>query len=683
MSSSKTLNRQQIFSALISAALASALATVLSLNFALVASVEKAATDIRVAGLQPPMPQSKDIVIAAITEETVANFAYRSPIDREFLANLLMILEAKGARMVGLDVLLDSPTEPEKDMLLAQTLRELQIPLVVSYTVTPSIVTDDQLDYLNQFVPEALRGAANLATDPLDGTVRWIFPGETEPGMPISFPRKAALLAGIQTPNEQPLIAWRPRPDIETPAFPVYPAHAVAVMPDDWFKDKFVLVGAVLSLTDRHRTPLAIYSDGDDAMMPGIVVQAHALSQLLEGRVAHQSTPATTLGMAILFALLGMTVGLFKRGIAFNVLSALVLLLVLWIGSFLGFYYQWLPMLPVVAPTLALALSLWMMDILIGRAERRQRQFVQGAFSRYVSPAVVDRLVENPEALSVSGVRQEATFIFTDIAGFTTLSESLTSEKLSEILNDYLDGACAVVFKHAGTVDKFIGDAVMAVFNAPIPQPDHVPRAVQCALELDAYCEAFRERMNAQGISIGVTRIGIHTGLATVGNFGSHSRMDFTALGDTVNTASRTEGVNKYFGTRICATAEVVAQCPDLHFLPIGDIVLKGKTQPVRLFTPISKDYSHSDFAQRYQAFIQRLEALDKVANSTDNVKGDTTSSQSERVKDNPSDNRHTSGLVETISRLHADYPEEPLAAFHAERVKAGLVSLRVVMEDK
>ncbi|NBS94299.1 MAG: adenylate/guanylate cyclase domain-containing protein, partial [Betaproteobacteria bacterium] len=196
--------------------------------------------------------------------------------------------------------------------------------------------------------------------------------------------------------------------------------------------------------------------------------------------------------------------------------------------------------------TLGLALSLWMMDTLIGGAERKQRQFVQGAFSRYVSPDVVNQLVENPEALAVKGDRRELSFIFTDVAGFTTLSEGLSAEKLSETLNAYLDGACQIILESKGTIDKFIGDAIMTIFNAPIPQDDHAERAVRCALAIDAYAEDFRKRYNAEGIPIGVTRIGIHSGPAVIGNFGSQQRMDFTALGDTVNTAARTEGVNKY-----------------------------------------------------------------------------------------------------------------------------------------
>jgi len=311
-----------------------------------------------------------------------------------------------------------------------------------------------------------------------------------------------------------------------------------------------------------------------------------------------------------------------------------------------------LPLIPLVAPTLSLALSLWMMDTLIGGAERKQRQFVQGAFSRYVSPAVVGQLVENPESLSITGTRKDVTFIFTDIAGFTTLSEKLTSEKLSEVLNAYLDGACEIILRHEGTIDKFIGDAIMSIFNAPIPQSEHAARAVRCALELDAYAESFRIKANAEGVPIGVTRIGVHSGPAVVGNFGSQSRMDFTALGDTVNTAARTEGVNKYFGTRICCTEEVVAQCAGLPFRPVGDVVLKGKLTAVGLFNPVTVEYAQSEPYLRYMSMYALLKSEDAKA-------------------------------PETVRQFHNDYPDDPLGEFHFERVEKGLNTARVVMEDK
>ena len=645
--------RPQWLMGLALAGLAAVLATALTTGLAFLANLEKVAVDIRMAAFQVPMPQSDTIVVAAITEETLANFTYRSPVDRAFLANLLTTLQAKGARAIGLDILLDQPTEPEKDQLLAQTLRDMEIPVFVSYTVTPSVVNEDQLAYLNAFLPESMRAAANLATDPFDGSVRWIFPGETEPGMPISFARRAAEVFGIGTPAEAMDIAWRPRPDAETLPFRVFPAHFAAVLPDVWFQGKLVLVGAVVSITDRHRTPLAVVRDDEDGNMAGILVQAHAADQLIEGRVAHRQGPLMMWLTSLALATVGMAVGLARRGVLFSVLVGAALVVVLWVGGLWGFAYG-LPMLPLVAPTLALALSLWMIDVLIGRAERRQRQFVQGAFSRYVSPAVVSKLVDNPEALSISGVRQEASFIFTDIAGFTTLSEGLSSEALSEVLNRYLDGACAIVFEQGGTIDKFIGDAIMAIFNAPIAQQDHAQRAVRCALALDAYAEDFRARQNAAGVPLGVTRIGVHAGVATIGNFGSHSRMDFTALGDTVNTAARTEGVNKYFGTRVCCTQEIVDRCPGLDFLPIGEVVLKGKHASVTLYCPVSDAQKQSGYEAAYREAYARL------------------------VCGADPDELHA-----RFAALIAHYPDEPLARFHAGRMAEGQFSHRIVMEDK
>lgn len=631
-------------------AVLAAFAATLALRIGFLGHLEDVTRDIRVA-TAAPMPQQKDIVIAGLTEETVTQFAYRSPVDREFLANLIKTLEAKGAREIGVDVLFDQPTEPAKDELLKKTIRETKTPLFISYSNSKNVVNDDQLAYLNDFVPERLRAGANLARDPFDDSVRWIFPGETEPGMPLGFVRKAVALLGIKTPNTQPEIAWRPRPDSETPAFPLYPSHTVAFLPDEWFKGKIVLVGAVLSITDRHRTPLAVVDDGDDGNMPGITVMAHGISQVLDGRSVARLEPPFEIAITVAFALIGVGLGVLKKGAAFSFTVGGVLI-ALYIGVAMVGYSRGIPLVPVIAPTIALMLSLWLMDVLIGGAERKQRQFIQGAFSRYVSPAVVDQLVDDPSALSIKGDRREVTFIFTDIASFTTLSEGLTSEKLSEVLNAYLDGACAIILKYQGTIDKFIGDAIMSIFNAPIAQPDHAERAVKCALELDVYAEAFKKEQNAAGIPIGVTRIGIHTGIATVGNFGSATRMDFTALGDTVNTAARTEGVNKYFGTRICVTEETVAECPNLKFRPIGDVVLKGKTKPVGLFCPVSEADAATNVTADYMTAYALLRTEDPQG-------------------------------IEAFKALGTQYPDDAIIAYHGRRIAAGATSTLIVLEDK
>ena len=620
-------------------------------NFSVLSSAEKTAADIRLAAFQAPMPQSKDIVIAAITEETLTQFPYRSPVDRAFLSALLKALDAKGAKLIGVDVLLDQSTESAKDDLLRKTLRELKTPTFVSYTNTANMVNEDQLAYLNDFVPEPMRAAANLATDPHDGSARWIFPGETDPGMPLGFPRKAMQLMGVETLSQDIEIAWRSKPDAETSAFPIYPAHTIAFLPDEWIKDKIVLVGAILSLTDRHRTPLAVVYDGDEGLMPGILIQAHGLSQLIEKReyprLANNWNTLITIG----FAILGVGISLLKFGILVNFVSGFALVVAWWAVAIFGFSHG-LPLVPLIAPTLSLVLALWLMDAVIGRVERKKRQYIQSAFSRYVSPVVVSQLAENPEALSISGIRREATFIFTDIAGFTTLSEKLTSDKLSEVLNEYLDGACQIILRYDGTVDKFIGDAIMSIFNAPLSQPDHADRSVKCALELDAYAEAFRKRQNGLGIPIGVTRIGVHTGVATVGNFGSNSRMDYTALGDTVNTAARTEGVNKYFGTRVCCTHETVSQCKNQKFKTIGDVVLKGKTEPVTLYSPVTDLQAESVLYRWYQTTYQLLKNEDSSA-------------------------------ANAVREMHKAHSDDPLVHFHFERVESGLATALIVMEDK
>ncbi len=633
------------------AVLAAVLATLAVQYLTFLSGLETVSRDLRVAGQSAPMPQSKDIVIAGLTEETVSQFAYRSPVDREFLANLIKALEAKGARAIGVDVLFDQATEPAKDELLKKTIRETKTPLFISYSNSPNVVNEDQLAYLNDFVPERLRAGANLAKDPNDDSVRWIFPGKTNPGMPLGFVPKALKLIGIDTPNSQPEIAWRPRQDSETPPFPLYPSHTAAFLPDEWFKGKIVLIGAVLSITDRHRTPLAALDDGDEGNMPGITVMAHGISQYMEGRSVKRLAPAADIAITVVFALIGVGLGLLKRGAAFSFSIGGVLILAYWVSSFVGYTYG-VPLVPLLAPTLALLVALWLMDVIIGRAERKQRQFIQGAFSRYVSPAVVDQLVDDPTALSIKGDRREVTFIFTDIASFTTLSEGLTSEKLSEVLNAYLDGACAIILKYQGTIDKFIGDAIMAIFNAPIPQADHAERAVKCALELDVYAEQFKKAQNAAGIPIGVTRIGIHTGIATVGNFGSATRMDFTALGDTVNTAARTEGVNKYFGTRICVTEETVAACPNLKFRPIGDVVLKGKTKPVGLFSPVSDADAATNVTADYMAAYDLLKV--------ENPQG-----------------------IDAFKALADKYPDDAIIAYHGRRIAAGATSTLIVLEDK
>jgi hypothetical protein len=175
---------------------------------------------------------------------------------------------------------------------------------------------------------------------------------------------------------------------------------------------------------------------------------------------------------------------------------------------------------------------------------------------------------------------------------------------------------------------------------------------VKCAIELDHYAEEFRKRQNALDIPIGITRIGVHTGIATIGNFGSQTRMDFTALGDTVNTAARTEGVNKYFGTRICCTQDTVSKITHLSFRKIGDVVLKGKIESVGLYTPVLEEELNNGLYQDY------LKTYDAITNAE-------------------------SGVLELVEQMCQKYPQDSLFQFHVNRIRSGVISPLIVMEDK
>ncbi|HMO30745.1 adenylate/guanylate cyclase domain-containing protein [Enterovirga sp.] len=242
--------------------------------------------------------------------------------------------------------------------------------------------------------------------------------------------------------------------------------------------------------------------------------------------------------------------------------------------------------------------------------EARQRQAraerAHESLSRYFSPNLAEQLASDASSLSLGGQRREVASLFTDIAGFTTLVESLDPNLLAELLNGYLGEMTGSVFRHEGTVAKIVGDAIHVLFGAPRDQPDHATRAVACALDLDAVSEAFRRRWQERGVRLGATRIGVHAGPAIVGNFGGGRFFDYTAYGDTINTAARLETANKALGTRICVSANVASHAEDFRGRPVGDLVLRGKAEPLRAFEPLTgHDFADPATAAYLDAFAK------------------------------------------------------------------------------
>ena len=286
--------------------------------------------------------------------------------------------------------------------------------------------------------------------------------------------------------------------------------------------------------------------------------------------------------------------------------------------------------------------------------EARERQAAaeraHASLSRYFSPNLAQRLASEAGGLELAGQRRDVATLFTDITSFTALVETLEPSVLGPLLNEYLTGMTDIVFAHDGTVAKIIGDALHVLFGAPGEQPDHATRAVVCALALDEYAQSFRERCHERGTSLGITRIGVHAGPAIVGNFGGGRFFDYTAYGDTINVAARLEAANKQLGTRICASATLAAKVADFRGRPVGDLVLRGRTEALRAFEPLRPEIYESPATKAYLDAFAKLEAGDPTA-------------------------------IAAFASHVGNQPQDQLASFHLKRLLNGATGTRIAME--
>jgi len=242
-------------------------------------------------------------------------------------------------------------------------------------------------------------------------------------------------------------------------------------------------------------------------------------------------------------------------------------------------------------------------------AERARAQLL-----RYFSPSLVDLLATESGEIDLSAQWRDITSMFTDIAGFTTLVEGLPPDTMGPLVNDYHTGMTEIIFDHGGTLMSIVGDALIVMFGAPTDQPDHAERAVACALALDASAEGFRARWRERGVAVGVTRIGINSGPALVGNFGGGRFFDYTAYGDTLSIAARLETANKQLGTRICVSGSVVERIAGFGGRPGGNVLLRGRTAALLAHEPLTAERHADELTIEYHAAYAKAEACDLMA---------------------------------------------------------------------
>lgn len=542
-----------------------------------------------------PQPQNyPDIIVIGLTEETLSAFPYRSPIDRAFLATLIDTLAAKGVRAIGLDVVLDRPSEPDKDARLRQALQRTDLPVIAVSVASDTNLTDGQRRFLAAFLQGVRTGDGNLARDRFDDTVRLHVPVNAVTGQ-LSFPAAIASALDAPVPDQPFPVEWR-RTDLARRAgrdVTTYPAEQIALLPPSWMKGKIALIGSIIPGVDEHRTVASFF--GQQSF--GIDIHARVLSQLLD----HQAVPMPALpwvevALAAVLAFAGMILGsLWSASVS---LTTMILLGCCFISFSLAFYAVSGVTVPLVSPTLALTLSGGIARAVRGMADRRERRALRALFSRFVSTAVVDEIMQHRDLFMAGGRSRPqqltATVLYADAAGSTGICETLPPEPLIGWMDTYLETMTKVILAHHGIVLRFVGDGILAVFGAPIPRTDDdditqdARNAAWCALDMERAMQHLNDRWARDGLPVTGLRIGLHTGALVAGTLGRGDHVEYCLLGDTANVGARLEQLGKDFaGVDPCACTIVVGE-PTWNRLGhmmegvrIGEIALRGRIAPM------------------------------------------------------------------------------------------------------
>lgn len=539
--------------------------------------------------LRGPRTPPSDVCVVAIDQPSYGviglNSAYPWP--RGLHAQLIETLAAEGAKAVAFDVLFESAgSDPEQDREFVEAETEAKNVVLGSSVMITQDPRFKQASIIEPYGPFAKAAAAvadvNLPADS-DGTIRFAWPVRGgRPGLALAAYELATGDRSQRSTKARIIDYYGPARTIKTVSIyqALDPKHD---LPPGFFKGKIVFVGASeqagtgLAGKDSFPTP---FSSAEGATTFGVEIHATLAGNYLQHRRITLLNPWLEALLLLMLPLIATMVFVYLKpmggGVAFAVLLAAPW--ALGYALFTG-YDLWIPV--VIPSAIQLPVAYGSSLVWYYLTTVREREKIKRAFGFYLSPEMIRVIAADPDALNLGGEEIVGTAVFTDIKGFTPIAEGMSAPETAAMLNAYFSTTTQHIFDSGGTLIKYIGDAVFAIWGAPIHRPDHATQACLAALALAQSQRA--DTPNGQSAHL-VTRIGVHTGPMLVGNLGSAQRFDYTAIGDAVNLASRIEGVNKQFGTLALASDEAI-RATDGRFVTrsFGPCKVVGRTEPVIL----------------------------------------------------------------------------------------------------
>ena len=548
-----------------------------------------------------------DVCVVALDEDAYSEFNVppSQAWPRALHAQLIRTLKAEGARAVAFDVLFEGMgPDDESDGALASAIADTGIVVLGAEVSTKVDPRFSMAVHTEPYAPFAA-GAAEIAdvglpTD-IDGVIRrtWLMRGE-HPSLALGAYEVATKDRSRRGRPEQFIDYYGPARKVRTVSYGQ--AFRPAELPPGFFKNKIVFVGLSLASAvgpaakDAFPTP---FRREDSPRTYGVEIHATVAGNLLENRTFDLLSPLVEAAYLLILSFAAVTAFLLLRPVV-GVAALLGFEAAVWLIAYEAFVVQRLWLLVMIPSLIMLPLAYVAALVWYYLTTVRERERIRRAFNFYLSPEMIAKIVLDPSSLNLGGEEIVATALFTDVKGFTTIAESMPAPQTAAMLNGYFSDLTRSIFAEGGTLIKFIGDAVFAIWGAPLRMDDHRTRACTAALAMARGEEVSPSAGTGVGATAGagnggepragspvklVTRIGVHTGPMLVGNLGSEQRFDYTAIGDAVNLAARLEGLNKYFGTRAMVSGATLSGTGDRFLVRrLGKVRVVGKTEPVEIF---------------------------------------------------------------------------------------------------